>query len=428
MLTTLPKGMKDIEKEEMAIRSWIIEKIKKVLTTYGFQLVEPSTIENLETLEAQAGEDVKQQIYWFKDKGGKEIGLRFDLTVGITRMLATKLEIQEPIKIACISNMWRYDEPQFARLRIFWQWDAEIYGSKEPEADAEVIVLGIDLMEKFGVKDFEVRIGNRKLTEGILLSIGVEKKQMENVMRIIDKFRKLSIEELKDEFKKYLSEIQIERIMSLIKLSGNVNVLEKIKKILPQNEKAMEGFNELVEVAKVLKNFEKIEKCIFDLSIVRGLGYYTGTVFECYAKGNEDVGAIFAGGRFDNLSKLYGKDRPATGNAGGIERLLILLKRLKLLPKIEQPIKVFVASAGEKVREDVMQAVNLLRRTGISTDFDLKGRSLTRQLEYADSLDIPYVLIIGKKEVESGIVKLRDMKRRTEKEMTLEDLINFFSK
>jgi histidyl-tRNA synthetase len=348
MPTVLPKGMKDIDTEEMKIREWMVEKIKKVLKSYGFQLVEPSVIENLETLEAQAGEDVKQQIYWFKDKGGKEVGLRFDLTVGITRMVANRLDVPEPIKIACISNVWRYDEPQFARYRVFWQWDAEIFGSKDARADAEVIALGIDILEEFGVKDFEVRISNRKLTESLLLSIGIKRENLENVMRVMDKFRKLPLEELKKEFEKYTTKEQAEKIISLMKLSGNVNVLEKIKNFLPSSEIAREGFQELVEVARVLRAFDKIDKCVFDMSIVRGLGYYTGVVFECYAKGNEDIGAIFAGGRFDNLSKLYGKDRPATGSAGGIERLQILLKRLKLLPTFEKFQKFLSQAQGKK--------------------------------------------------------------------------------
>jgi len=425
MPTVLPKGMKDIDTEEMKIREWMVEKIKKVLKSYGFQLVEPSVIENLETLEAQAGEDVKQQIYWFKDKGGKEVGLRFDLTVGITRMVANRLDVPEPIKIACISNVWRYDEPQFARYRVFWQWDAEIFGSKDARADAEVIALGIDILEEFGVKDFEVRISNRKLTESLLLSIGIKRENLENVMRVMDKFRKLPLEELKKEFEKYTTKEQAEKIISLMKLSGNVNVLEKIKNFLPPSEIAREGFQELVEVARVLRAFDKIDKCVFDMSIVRGLGYYTGVVFECYAKGNEDIGAIFAGGRFDNLSKLYGKDRPATGSAGGIERLMILLKRLKLLPTFEKFPKVFVASTGEEVFEDVAKLVSILRKAGISVDFNLKERSLAKQLEYADSLKIPYVAIVGKREVERGLIRLRDMERRVEKEVSLDELLKF---
>jgi len=188
MATNLPRGMKDIDSKEMAIRLWINDKIKNVLNRYGFQLVEPSAIENLKTLETKAGEDIRNEIYWFKDKGNRDVGLRFDLTVGLTRMVASDANMPEPMKIACISNMWRYDEPQFARYRSFYQWNVEIYGSSGGEADAETIMLSMDILEAFGLKDFEVRISNRKLIEGFLESAGVyESLKLENVMRVIDK-------------------------------------------------------------------------------------------------------------------------------------------------------------------------------------------------------------------------------------------------
>jgi histidyl-tRNA synthetase len=161
MTISLPRGMRDIDSKEMSVRLWIYEKIKEIIKRYGFQLVEPSAIEYLETLQAQAGEDIKNEIFWFKDKAGRDIGLRFDLTVGMTRMAASDATSIQPIKIACISNMWRYDEPQFARYRCFYQWDLEIYGSKEVEADLEVISVGIDVLEALGLKEFEVRISNR---------------------------------------------------------------------------------------------------------------------------------------------------------------------------------------------------------------------------------------------------------------------------
>jgi len=423
--------MKDLDTKEMAVRIWINEKIKEVLDKYGFQLVEPSALENLETLQVQCGEDLKNEIYWFKDKSDREIGLRFDLTVGLTRMVANKPELPEPIKIACISNMWRYDEPQFARYRCFWQWDVEIYGSKEQEADAEVIAVGVDILENLGLKNFEVKINNRKLTEGVLNSIGVSSaKQLEDTLRIIDKIRKVSEGELIEDLAECgIAENTAKKIMQFMKISGRAEeVLKKLRKIIPDNQKAREGYGELVKLVETLKMLGKIEKCSLDMSIVRGIGYYTGIVFECYDKGGKDVGAIFAGGRFDDLSKLYGKDRPATGVAGGIERTIISLERAKIIPEFKISTKVFVAAVEDDVRRNAMEIAQKLRMKNIATEIDLKKRNLTKQLEYADGLGIPYVVIVGKNEIKKKKFKLRDMKKKIERELKIEEIIKLLQK
>ncbi len=179
--------MKDIEPDEMARRVWLTDKIRQVLWSYSFQLLEPSPVENLETLEAKSGPGVREEIYWFKDKAGRNLGLRFDLTVGMTRMVANRFDLPEPIKIGSIGGVWRYDEPQFARYRYHTQWDAEIYGVAEPSADAEIIAVGSDILDSVGLTDHEVRISNRKLVEGFLQSIDVRsQEQLERMLRIVD--------------------------------------------------------------------------------------------------------------------------------------------------------------------------------------------------------------------------------------------------
>jgi histidyl-tRNA synthetase len=428
MTISLPRGMRDIDSKEMSVRLWIYEKIKDIIKRYGFQLVEPSAIEYLETLQAQAGEDIKNEIFWFKDKAGRDIGLRFDLTVGMTRMAASDATSIQPIKIACISNMWRYDEPQFARYRCFYQWDLEIYGSKEVEADLEVISVGIDVLEALGLKEFEVRISNRKLIEGFLEFLGIsDEKQKENVMRVIDKKRKLSEEELVNEFKKYgLEDSQVKTIMSFINNIGKSGiVIKKIKEIGINNEKFNEGLKELMKLFYILQVVGREKYCVIDTSIVRGIGYYTGNVFECYDKGNEDIGAIWAGGRFDNLSKAYGRDMPAVGIAGGIERLILSLERNKLIPEnLLQVPKVFVASVNDDMRERVLEIVDFLRKENISVEFDIKHKNLSRQLEYANSKKIPYVIIVGPEEVKSKKLKLKIMDEKIEKMMSLKEIVN----
>ncbi|MGQ9543566.1 MAG: histidine--tRNA ligase [Candidatus Bathyarchaeia archaeon] len=420
---TPPRGMKDIEPEEMARRIWMYRKIYDVMRLYGFQMVEPTSIENLTTLEAKAGPDIKNEIYWFEDKAGRRLGLRFDLTVGMTRMVANRLELPEPIKFCSIAGMWRYDEPQFARYRNFHQWDAEIYGSQSQEADAEVISLGIDILESLGLKDYEVRISNRKLTEGHLKAKGLESKEkIEETIRVMDKIGKIPEGELRIELQRLkMDESLIDDIIDFARLRGRPDeILRQIPKI--NNQEGERGLEELSKLTEALNILQKVDKCVIDLSIVRGIGYYDGIVFEAFDKAGEDIGAIFAGGRYDSLCKIYGKrDMPATGVAGGIERLMISMERMGLFPKLRYNPEVFVASTDDTLRRECVGLMMKLRRMGIPAEFDLKGRTLKKQLEYANSKGIPYVLIVGLRELHRGKVRLRDMTKRTEVELKFEE-------
>jgi len=420
---SLPRGMKDIDPPEMAKRLWLNNKILNAMERYGFQMVEPTSIENLETLEAKSGPQIKDEIYYFPDKAGRNLGLRFDLTVGMTRMIANRFDLPEPMKIGALSGMWRYDEPQFARYRHFYQWDAEIYGTPEQEADAEVIALGMDILESVGLRDYEVRVSNRKFAEGFLKQIGIT--DVEQTIRVIDKYRKISPEEFASEFRKIgVAEDTLQKIREVISLKGPADhVLASIPKMYTKSEMSSKGYDELSKLFDLLKDFGKSEKCVLDLSIVRGIGYYDGIVFEAYDKGGEDVGAVFGGGRYDKLCRIYGKrDIPATGLAGGIERLMISLERASLFPKLTQNPKVFLAAVDEQSRHRVLNLVMELRMKGISCDFDMKKRSLKKQLEYADSMRIPIVAILGPKEVEKGVVKVRSMETRAETEVKTSEL------
>ena len=425
---TPPRGMRDIDVEEMKIRRWVIEKILNVLERYNFELVEPSPIENLETLEAKCGPSIRDEIYWFEDKAGRKLGLRFDLTVGLARMVATRQDLILPLKLCAISNMWRYDEPQYGRYRCFYQWDAEIFGSKVPEADAEIIALSVDVLKEVGLEDFEVKISSRKLTEGFLNSIGIfESEKIEQVLRIIDKYEKISEEEFLNELSKIgLKGENLSKILGFVSIRGEPNkVLNEVTDLLGKNRKALDGLEELKGVIDGLKAFGKDSKCVLDMGVVRGIGYYDGIVFEVYDKVGVEVGAIVAGGRYDSLCKIYGRDLPATGVAGGVERLILTLRKANLLPKIEKSGKVFVAAVDGSIRGKILELVEKIRSWGIPADFDLRQRSLKKQLEYANKLGFNFTVIVGEKELEKGTVKVRDMSRFEELEVRLEKLKDF---
>jgi len=421
-----PRGMRDIEPQEIAKRIWVEAKVAEVLQRYGFKMMEPTPIEHLETLEAKSGPQIREEIYWFVDKAGRNLGLRFDLTVGMARMVANRLDLPEPIKLCAISDSWRYDEPQFARYRHFRQWDAEIFGTADPLADAEMICIGMDTLESVGLREYEVRISNRKLVEAFLRKIGLDDRtRIDGALITIDKLSKLPQTQVTEEFKRSgLSQEQIEAITDLCSLKGSPEkVLSELERLFHGDAGVEAAQSELIRLADVLKSFGRRDRCTYDLSVVRGIGYYDGIVFEAYDKGGEDIGSIFGGGRYDKLCAIYGKrDIPATGVAGGIERLMISLERSSLYPKLPETPKVFVASATPDVLSKSWETVAILRRAGVAADFDLKERSLEKQLGYADAMRIPYVVIVGQRELEKGLVKLKDMQGRKEKEIRIEDI------
>jgi histidyl-tRNA synthetase len=404
--------MRDIEPKEMAKQESICKKIKDIFERYGFRLVEPAALENFETLAAKAGPEIEKEIYAFKDKSNRKIALRFDLTVGLARMVANS-NYPRPVKLACISNMWRYDRPQFARYREFWQWDAEIFGSGYEEADAEIIALTCDILDSFGL-DYEIRISNRKLVEGFLLGLGI-KKGLLGILRLIDKSSKITERELKAEFKKSgLKENQIDEILKIVGTKGGLSILDKIK---ADNELANKGKGELKNLFSALAVFKKLDKCVLDLSIVRGIDYYSGIVYEAWVKGDERLGAIAGGGRFDDMMALYGNPMPATGVAGGIERLMLSLKELSA--KLNPSVLVAYIDNFEKA----MDITQKLRKNGVSTSIDLNKRSLSKQMDYANKLGVRFAVIVGPEELKEDKVRLRDMVNGEEKDIRIDNLM-----
>ena len=424
---TLPRGIRDTDSVEMNRRLWLYGKIRDVVRRYGFQMVEPATIENLNTLEAKSGPAIRNEIYWFKDKGGRNLGLRFDLTVGIARMIANRSDLPEPIKFATIGGNWRYDEPQFGRYRYFTQWDVEIFGSESPLADAEVICVGADILSSVGLKDCIIRISNRKLTEAYLKQLGIRSgKRLDQCLRIIDKLRKANREQLEKEFQAAkIGKEAVKGIFSFISLNGPpASVLAKLESFTFSEENAKKGLEELKILADALASLGRLGICVYDLSIVRGIGYYDGIVFEAFDKGGEDVGSIFGGGRYDRLCRIYGKrDIPATGVAGGIERLMISLERDNLFPKSPMGAKVFIATVQEGLKQEATKLAQKLRDNGIATEVDLKTRPLGKQLEYANAAKIPFLIVLGPQELQTQTVKVKEMATRNEMPVPLDALV-----
>ena len=400
------KGTKDFFPEDFAIQQYIFSKFKEVAEGYGFKQVETPAFEYMYIFRRKAGQEIDEQIFTLKKKGKEELGLRFDLTVPFARMYVEKQKsLAKPVKWFNLTRMWRYEQPQAGRLREFYQFGIELFGSEKEEADAEVINVAIDALKSLGLsnKDFFVKINNRKLLEGLLDFI--PKSKLAEVMRLIDKSEKIG----KKNFELSLKDLKVDA-KKVIKVLDT----KDISKIKAVNNKAEEGLEELKNVLKYLdKKYVQV-----NLSTARGLAYYTGTVFEIFDK-DEKFRAICGGGRYDNLIEKFGGEKePATGFGLGLATLGLLLEDKKLTPKVEQGPDYYIAPVNEKVYKKAWDIANKLREKA-KVEIDLMSRNLGNQLKYADSINAKKLIIVGEKDLAKKEVTIRDLKTGKEKKVKI---------
>jgi histidyl-tRNA synthetase len=418
------KGTRDFLPEEMIIRQEVLDRIKNVFEIFGFQPLETPALESWEVLSAKGagGEEILKETYNFEDLGKKRVGLRYDLTVPLARVVASNPNLNLPFKRYQIQNVWRYGDVSKGRLREFLQADIDIVGSESMLADAEVIACAISCFNSLGFKDFLVRLNNRKILSALIKFAGIEEKKSLEVLRSLDKLEKIGEEKVRKELEeKGIPKESINKIFELI------NVKKNPEKILEKNEDFEEGMKEVNEIISYLDLMGVKAKIKIDLSLARGLDYYTGPIFEVSAE--KGIGSVAGGGRYDNLIEIFsGRKIPATGISLGIERIIEVMKERKMIKERKTKVDVFVATINKEVLKKSLEIIQKLRESGIKTDFDLRERNLTRQLEYANSLGVPFVLIIGEKELKTKKFKLRDMVKKVEKEMDLGEAIKFLKK
>lgn len=411
---SLPRGLRDYLPEDYELLEHIRETFIEVSSLYGFKLMEPSTIESIETLEAKSGPGIRDEIYFFKDKGGREVGLRFDLTVGLTRYACSRRDLTLPIKLASFADVWRYDEPQKARYRWFYQWDAEIYGPFGPIADGEVIMLTTDVFERLGLKDIVIKLGDRRMVQNLIEdSTGLRGDVVIELMRALDKLGKKSPEELVEEYvEKGIDEAHIRETLRLGEMEGSLDLIlsKSGQEIVPE---------ELAKLSEFLEgtgtNF------IISTRIVRGLDYYTSIVFEAFYKKDPSIGALAGGGRYDVLPKIFGRpDLGATGVAGGVERTILALKGAGISAREDRPVYVGYLKGLER---EAFSILIKLRRNGIKAMMDLYGRGLKRQLEESSKHSCRLSILLLPKEFKDGFVVFKDMDQGTEERVKVEEVL-----
>ena len=405
----LPRGMRDLDPQEYANIDYIRDRFFETARRFNFQLAEPSPLETLDTLEAKGGAAISNEIYAFKDKGGRDIALRFDLTVGLTRYVASRRDLKIPVKLAAFSGVWRYDEPQAGRYRYFNQWDVEVYGPFTQESDAEVIEFIYRFFEALGLK-VTIEINDRQLLEQYIrkkLDISSQEAMIE-MLHAVDKVPKKGSQSVLAE---YRDKIELSKLQELIDLSSVRGSIDHVASKVDIN--GLDSWHQLVGLMDSL-NARMVEGARINLGIVRGLDYYSGVVFEAFDE-TTNTGALVGGGRYNKLTEAFGrKDIGATGAAGGVERIVMALEKHDIL---KQPKKrlVYIANTSDDLRAKTLELVSYLRTGGISVDYDVLGRALRKQLNDASNKGAEFVVIVAPNEIQGGQVILRSMNDGTER-------------
>ena len=419
----LPRGMKDFEPEELAKIEHVRQKFQETAQLFGFKQMDPSPIESLETLEAKGGPAIKDEIYFFKDKHDREIALRFDFTVGLTRYVVSQKSLRMPAKISAFGGVWRYDEPQRGRYRYFHQWNVEIYGKQSLESEAEIIEFTSRLFDALKMQNISLDINHRALVQSYINKVfeSNDHALVSDILRAVDKIQKKSKQDILNEFqKKGYDANRLEKILDFAKIKGSPKEIQEKHKELVEG---LDGWSDLTKLFDSLKNRD-VENVRINFGIVRGLDYCSGMVFEVFDT-TSDLGALAGGGTYDALTKAFGRDDiSATGVAGGVERMIITMEGQKIAAIV--PTKMIsVVYVNEEMKAPAMNLASKLRQKQIPVTIDVTGKSLSKQMEHAS--DSTFAVIVGPKEYADDSVVLRNMNDGKENTMKINNLLESIS-
>jgi len=408
--------MKDFDKDEMIKIDFVRQIFLETSKAFRFNLIEPSPIELLSVLEAKSGPSIRDEIYQFKDKGDREVALRFDFTVGLTRYATSQKNLKLPAKFSSFGGVWRYDEPQKGRYRFFHQWNIETFGNLNTEHDAETIEFTSRFFDNLKLQNISIDINHRKLVESYINQIFESNETtLHDIFRAVDKTQKKSKNEILQEYKqKGYSPEKLEKILEFSNLKGTPSEIEQ-----SFDTSSLDGWNELCNLYDTLKN-RGIGNIRINFGIVRGLDYYSGIVFEAFDT-TSDLGALVGGGRYDNLPNAFGRnDLGATGVAGGVERIILRLDEqgISCIPSNDTTSVLYV---NDELKSDAINCASKLRKLGITVNIDLTTKSLKKQMEISSSSK--FSIIFAPEEFAGGHVVLRNMIDRTEKQISLDELI-----
>ncbi|WP_456471766.1 histidine--tRNA ligase [Methanocaldococcus sp.] len=402
-----PRGTRDFTPEEMKKRRYIENKLREVFESYGYEEILTPTFESFELIAKKTGEEIRKQLYVFKDHGGRELALRPEMTSPVVRFYLNELKnLQKPLRLYYFANCFRYERPQAGRFREFWQMGCELIGCKRELADAEVLNLAMDGLEKINVK-YELHVGHLGVLKGVLEKFKISEEEEVKIRRLIDKEDYEGLEryltQILDEDKKNL-------IFEILKFKGGREILDELREILKDFPKSLEAIKNLDKILEYTYN-----KYVINLGIARGLDYYTGMVFEIYGK--KGAKQICGGGRYDNLIESFGGESvPAVGFAYGFDRVMM---NVDIEIKEE---KYLIIPLNESLIKIAMDIAKKLRDKGKKVEMEIMGRKLRKALDYANNKGISKVIIVGEKEAKENKVTIKDMETGEQRIVDIDEL------
>ena len=417
------KGFRDFLPEIMISREQLMETAREVYRSYGFVPIDTPTLEKSEILCGKGSDETDRQMYRFMH-GDRDVAMRFDLTVPLARFVAQhENAIGMPFKRYHIGSVWRGERPQAGRFREFAQCDFDTIGSTSIASDIEMLLVINDLLRAIGFEKFQIRLNNRKVLNGLLQKSGLENESVV-VLRALDKLAKNGREKVKTEMLSTTSadESQVDSILRLAEVEGNTaTILEQLGPLCEGNELAEEGRAQLQQTVKAVNAVGLTDENLkIDVSIARGLDYYTGTIVETFLEDLPKFGSVCSGGRYDNLAQLYTKtELPGIGASLGLDRLLAGMEMLKMIPESQTTADLLIIQFDADQLTRYLQIAADLRRQGLKVEVFPTSKKLKAQFKYANRKGFPAVLIVGEDELQRDVVKIKWMEAGTESEVSL---------
>ncbi len=406
------KGFRDFLPQTMMPREALIETARRVYRSYGFAPIDTPTLELAEILTGKGGEETDRQLYRFRDPGDRDVAMRFDLTVPLARFVAQHAnDLGMPFKRYHIATVWRGESPQEGRYREFMQCDFDTIGSMSIATDIETALVIYDLMRAIGFEKFTIRLNNRKLLNGLLAKVDLSEHAVP-ILRAIDKLSKIGPSGVTAELKRTTpaTDVQIQQLLELVATKpGQADVLSKMDRLVAGNELGETGVGQLRAVIDGVKAAgTNCDRFAIDVSIARGLDYYTGTIYETLLDELPSIGSICSGGRYDNLAKLFtSQELPGVGASLGLDRLLAAMEKLGKLPQVQTPAQVMIVQFDANHLGNYLLLASQIRAAGMGVELYPDAKKLGAQFKYADRKGFRAVIIAGADELAKGVVQIK---------------------
>jgi histidyl-tRNA synthetase len=419
------KGARDYYPADKRIQNFIFNNWKRVAMRYGYEEYSTPLLEPVDVYAAKSGQEVaSEQAYDFIDRGGRRVAIRPEMTPSVSRMVAARRqEMAYPARLFSIANFMRYERPQRGREREFWQLNVDMFGGDNVMSEAEIIAMGAELLRIFGAIEtmYVIKINNRKLINFMMSQyLGLDMIQAQLMIKLFDRKNKISTEDFRDQaldiLGKDMAEVGLEKISTLL----NAHTMAD----LPEEIRETGAVKEVQELFTLLHSMG-MTNVVFDITLMRGLDYYTGTVFEFFDTHPDNSRALFGGGRYDGLVGLFGVESiSAVGMAPGLSTTELFLQSHGLLPVLPSTTEVYVAVLGEGMLTGAMKLVADLRSEGVNVELDMTHRSLDKQIKTAVKKDIAFIVFIGAEELKTGIYSLKDTTASEEQKLSFERIVS----